>query len=223
MPHHDRSKLRRLLLLRAGKFDVNRRTDKRQAVLDAAMDELMAHGLSGASMEAIATRAAVSKRTLYKYFPSIEAVFNDMTERALAQVEPLGQLRYDERRALPEQLRQIAHAEMQLICDPQFIRLSRILMSEALRSAEQSTRLLARSQEKELGLYRWFAQVHAANALGDLAPEVAAETFVGLLKSGSYWRSVIGWQAPPDEAQQQATIDEACRTLLARIADNADR
>lgn len=54
---------------------MNRSINKRTAMLDAGIAELAEQGLAGASMESIAGRAEVSKRTLYKHFPSKDAVF----------------------------------------------------------------------------------------------------------------------------------------------------
>jgi AcrR family transcriptional regulator len=54
------------------------RSDRaRQAVLDAAGDILMERGMAGFTMEAVATRARVSKATLYKWWPSRSAVAID--------------------------------------------------------------------------------------------------------------------------------------------------
>jgi TetR/AcrR family transcriptional regulator of autoinduction and epiphytic fitness len=201
---------------------LNRSANKRQALLNAGIEELMMQGLAGASMEAIASRAAVSKRTLYKYFPSIDAVFNEVMDLMVARVEPLGRMRFDPARPFGEQLREIAQKEMQLICDEEYTRLSRVLMIEAMRSREQSMRLMTRFHEKELGLYRWFADAHQAGKLGDIAPTLAADMFTGLLKSCAYWQSVIGWQPAPDLAVQTTMIDEACRMFLARLDGGRD-
>ena len=52
-----------------------RRTEQvRDAVLTAAGELMLEGGLAAATMEAIAARAGVSKRTLYKYWPSRGAV-----------------------------------------------------------------------------------------------------------------------------------------------------
>ncbi|HEX7815247.1 TetR/AcrR family transcriptional regulator [Dyella sp.] len=197
---------------------MNRSANKRQAVLDAGIDELMAQGLAGASMEAIAQRAAVSKRTLYKYFPSIDAVFAEVVELMISRVEPLGQLRHDANRDFETQLREIAWKEMQLICDEPYTRLSRVIMIEAMRSQAQSKRLLQRFEEKEWGLHRWFADAHAVGKLGQLDPALAVEMFTGILKSCTYWQSVIGWRPAPSPAVQKAVVEEACRMLMARLA-----
>ena len=53
---------------------VRRGEQVRDAVLTAAGELMLEGGLAAATMEAIAARAGVSKRTLYKYWPSRGAV-----------------------------------------------------------------------------------------------------------------------------------------------------
>jgi len=188
-------------------------------MLNAGIAELVERGLTGASMESIASRAAVSKRTLYKHFPSIEAVFEAVLALLVARVEPLGRLRFDPSRPFAVQLRDIAEREMQLICDDSFIGLSRVLMIECMHSQERSAQLTTLFREKELGLYRWFGEAHAAGELINMPSQLAADLFVGMLKSCTYWHAVIGWQTPPDATAQAKIVDEACAMLLARLAD----
>lgn len=196
---------------------MNRSLSKRNAMLDAGIAELAEQGLAGASMESIASRAEVSKRTLYKHFPSKEAVFEAVLLLLIERVAPLGELHFDKKRDFAEQLREIAVLEMLLICDPDFIRLSRVLMVECMRSEERSLTLMAQFGEKEHGLFRWFSEAGKAGRLGKLDPRAAADTFMAMLKSSTYWHSVIAWQPPPDKATQKRVIDEACLTLISRL------
>ena len=196
---------------------MNRSLNKRNAMLDAGIAELAEHGLAGASMESIASRAEVSKRTLYKHFPSKDAVFDAVLALLIERVDPLGKLHYDKKRDFAEQLREIAGQEMALICDADFVRLSRVLMVECMRSEERSLSLIAQFGEKENGLFRWFSEAGNAGKLGKLDPRMTADLFVAMLKSSVYWHSVIGWQPAPDKATQKRVIDEACLTLLSRL------
>jgi AcrR family transcriptional regulator len=54
---------------------------RRQAILEAAQELLLRHGLRGTSMEAIARAAGVAKPTLYAYFPDKAAVFSALVEQ----------------------------------------------------------------------------------------------------------------------------------------------
>lgn len=195
----------------------NRSATKRQAMLDAGIAELAEHGLAGASMESIATRAEVSKRTLYKHFPSKDAVLEAVLTLLMERVEPLSKLRYDRQRDFIEQLREVGEQEMRLICDPDFIRLSRVLMVECMRSEAQSQRLTEKFGEKENSVYHWFQQAGRAGQLGRLDARLAADIFVALLKSSAYWFSVIAWQPAPKKAEQARLIEEACLTLSGRL------
>jgi AcrR family transcriptional regulator len=71
----------------------------RRATLDAAAELLLAHGLSAVSMDTVADRAGVSKATIYRWWPTKEALALDAlyTEWAAAQPHPrdTGTLRGD--------------------------------------------------------------------------------------------------------------------------------
>jgi AcrR family transcriptional regulator len=60
----------------------------RAKILAAARDEFAAHGLAGARIEAIARRAGLSKQLLYHYFPSKEALFQEILEHKFSQAHP---------------------------------------------------------------------------------------------------------------------------------------
>lgn len=69
------------------------RDARRHALLDAALDEFFERGFTAARTDDIARRAGFSKGTLYLYFPSKEALFNELVERLtspnLAQLEQI--------------------------------------------------------------------------------------------------------------------------------------
>ena len=58
----------------------------RQSILDAAVAEFSATGLSGTRMERIARRADVNKRLVYYYFGSKEALFLAVLEQTYADI-----------------------------------------------------------------------------------------------------------------------------------------
>jgi AcrR family transcriptional regulator len=58
---------------------------KREAILRAAQDLLVKHGLRGTSMEAIARQARIAKPTLYAYFPDKIAIFQMLVDTVIAE------------------------------------------------------------------------------------------------------------------------------------------
>lgn len=57
---------------------------KREAIIKAAGDLMLKHGLRGTSMEAIAREARIAKPTLYAYFSDKDAVFRALVEQLIA-------------------------------------------------------------------------------------------------------------------------------------------
>ena len=62
---------------------------RREAILDAALEEFAAKGYAGARMEDIARRAGVAKGTLYLHFGDKEGLFNGLAESAFAPMHSL--------------------------------------------------------------------------------------------------------------------------------------
>jgi TetR/AcrR family transcriptional regulator of autoinduction and epiphytic fitness len=54
--------------------------EKRAQIIDAAVAEFQELGFAGASMDRIAARAQVSKRTVYRHFDGKEALFRAILE-----------------------------------------------------------------------------------------------------------------------------------------------
>ncbi len=55
--------------------------DKSEKILQGAMEEFLAHGYAGASMDRVASRAGVSKATVYSYFQDKEGLFKTLVEQ----------------------------------------------------------------------------------------------------------------------------------------------
>ncbi len=81
---------------------------KRAAVIAAAIEEFLAAGFDATSMDRIAARASVSKRTVYNHFPSKEALFAAIL-RQLWDASDTGEApAYSRQQPLREQLLQLA-------------------------------------------------------------------------------------------------------------------
>ena len=58
--------------------------DKRQSILDAALDEFAARGFADARLDDVARRAGVAKGTIYLYFRDKESLFQDLVRTRLS-------------------------------------------------------------------------------------------------------------------------------------------
>jgi AcrR family transcriptional regulator len=63
-----------------------RQAERRQAILDAALDEFAARGFAATRLEDVAARAGVAKGTIYLYFPDKESLFQELVRTFLSPV-----------------------------------------------------------------------------------------------------------------------------------------
>src|ERR1700761_1982903 len=88
---------------------------KRAAVISAAIEEFLAAGFEATSMDRIAARAGVSKRTVYNHFPGKEALFaailQQLWDASAAGDAPV----YSAKRALRGQLLQLLMRKLRLL------------------------------------------------------------------------------------------------------------
>ena len=66
------------------------RAKRETAILDAALDEVLAHGIRRTTASDIARRAGVSRQTLYRYWPDAQALLAALVTRELIAVVPHG-------------------------------------------------------------------------------------------------------------------------------------
>lgn len=65
-------------------------SDTETAILDAALAEVLAHGIRRTTASDIARRCGVSRQTLYRYWPDAQAIFAALVTRELLAVLPAG-------------------------------------------------------------------------------------------------------------------------------------
>lgn len=159
---------------------------KRGQIIEAAVSEFLESGFEGTSMDRVALRAAVSKRTVYNHFESKEALFRAIVDIMAAEVNQALDLTFDPARPIRGQLLELAWAEGTLLTSPDFMRLARMVMGETMRAPA----LAAEMNEKfeRTAVFREFME--AAEHSGALRiPDIAraSQQFLGLIKSQAFW------------------------------------
>src|SRR5664279_4479805 len=117
---------------------------KHEAIIQAAIAEFRDNGFKVASMDRIAARAEVSKRTVYNHFPSKDELFAEILlelwECSKAQLDQV----YRPDQPVREQLREMMTAKMEMLNESSFMDLARVAIAETIHSPERAREMVAR-------------------------------------------------------------------------------
>jgi AcrR family transcriptional regulator len=156
----------------------------RERVLEAAKAVFSAGG-SDVSLEAVARRAGVGIGTLYRHFPTREALFEAVYRREVDQLSELAErLKSD---PLPvDALRRWLHANVELVAT------KKGMLAALALAVQASSELYAYSLER---LTKAIAALLArAVAAGEIRGDIGAEDVLRALVGMCYWRDQPGWQ-----------------------------
>lgn len=192
---------------------------KRQAILAAAGDLFMHQGYGATSMDAVARAAGVSKATLYAYFASKDVLFATIINEACREDMAAGAFLPGDAPDIEAGLTALAGRMLRFLLQERVLAIHRVVVSESVRFPELGSAFY----DNGPGLFRqmfgdWLARQQAAGRLSVPDPAMAADQFVGLLKTGLHGRAALGLGPPPTEAAIDATVAAAVATFLAAFA-----
>jgi len=195
---------------------VGRSAQKRQAVMTAALAEFKDKGFVGASMDAIADRAQVSKRTVYNHFASKELLFHEVTSSFWVRSKQAASLQFDASRPVGDQLLQIARSVWSVYQSEELIEQARIVLAELIRQPELVEQALAQVNDQECGLLPFLQQAVNAGALQIPDIKIAETQFWGLMKSFAFWPAVFRFHDFSAQAEQvmQSNVQMFVRQYL---------
>jgi TetR/AcrR family transcriptional regulator of autoinduction and epiphytic fitness len=195
----------------------SRLTDrKRAAILDAAVAEFRADGYEATSMDRIAARAGVSKRTVYNHFPSKETLFTSILEAWMARGDREMEQPYRADLPLRAQLEDLVRRKLRLLHDPDFADLARVAIAAGVHSPELARQMVERLGAREAGLAVWVREAAADGRLDVRDPAFAAMQLECLVKGFAFWPQIAMGQPPLDDAAREAVSREAVEMFLAR-------
>jgi AcrR family transcriptional regulator len=119
---------------------------KKNEILEKALFLFLAEGFSRLTMEAIAARLRVSKRTLYKYFPNKVALVEAAHERQLQVIlSAISEIQDDRSLGLPERMHRIFGVIGNLLG-----RIRRTFIEDMVRDAPQLWEKTQRFRQEEI-------------------------------------------------------------------------
>ena len=176
---------------------------KRDAIIQAAIAEFRANGFEATSVDKVAARAEVSKRTLYNHFASKDELFAAIL--LILWESSASELRraYDPQRPVREQLMELLQGKLAMLADDNFLALARVAIAAALHSPERAREMVDRIGEKDGAMLDWIraAQKHGALKAADAAQ--AYKQLECLVKGVAFWPQVAMGQPRLTPAAQK--------------------
>ncbi len=188
---------------------------KQQAIVLAAAELFLHQGYGAVSMDAIAAKAEVSKRTVYSHFPGKDALFAAVMMGHCDSVAGIGHLHLDPDLEPEEVLSDLGRRFLPLVTSPEAVSLFRIVVAEAGRFPELGQTFF------DCGPLRWVATVapyfeeqHRCGRLHLPDPEGAAVQFMTMLKDPLHMRAILGVQQQVTEAEIEAHVKRSVESFL---------
>jgi TetR/AcrR family transcriptional repressor of mexJK operon len=158
---------------------------KRNLVLAAATELFLDKGYDGTRMEDVATKAEVSKPTVYRFFPDKEALFAEIVRATTGEIDELVSLVVETMGAqtsIESGLVLLARRFLAALMQPRILRLRRLVMANAERFPQVGRGWYQQGFERVLAtLAAAFQSLADRNLLLRKDPLLAASHFVGMV------------------------------------------
>jgi AcrR family transcriptional regulator len=188
--------------------------ERERRILDAMERVVAAAGLAGASMDAIAREAGMSKRTVYGVFKSRDALFDAWVRRARASVvRPLAPP--ERQLALADRLERLLRREVEGGVAAARFTVLRAVVAEAERQPELARALLREGADAARAIVR--AELERAIAAGEITvedPAAAAALLCDMVHPSPLDRLLDPDRGPPSRAEASARLALAVDTFL---------
>lgn len=185
---------------------------KEGAIVEAATRVFLRCGYGGASMDAIAQEAGVSKQTIYNNFYSKEALFGAIVRDLCDQLLTPLLIPETTSRGLEAALTSLARQYLDLMLAADSLALYRMLMAEVTRFPELGLVTYESGPAPAVqSLARFLSEQRAAGHLRVADPELAAEQFYGMLHGYLQLRALLGveqaWSREELERYLKCAVD----------------
>jgi TetR/AcrR family transcriptional regulator, regulator of autoinduction and epiphytic fitness len=192
-------------------------SQKRETILEAAVQVFIEEGFDNASMDRIAN---ASKRTVYNHFSSKDALFQTILAKFIGEQQALKQIPFDPKRSLEDQLSDFANAVLFMVNTPTHLGLSRILNAMFTREPEKAVAARAEFAPLEDELERWIRDAIVAGQLEVPDPGLATKVFYGMIEGTLSYPALSGCVDPETVGPLK---QELIATFLCRYGKHRSR
>lgn len=164
-----------------GRPTVVEAAELRDRILEAATQEFLAHGYTGASVDRIAAASGAGKPTIYRHFTDKQRLFMTVCRLASTRLRADLDALADDPRPPEQALRDFAGVIYDAHAQHVMRSLGRITVSEALKAPEVSEAVFEQAADAFAGLERYLARQAASGVMRISDPAMTAAQFGALV------------------------------------------
>ena len=185
---------------------------KDEAILGSAVELLLKTGYTGLSMEAVATGAAVSKRTLYKRYANKEALMGAAAKQLFSRLRATLPTPPRQRKDISAALVEYAESVVEFLLDPTVSDVLRVVIAESHRQPALGKAFV---ENGKTPIERGFADfLGECTGLRVTEPETAAMHFLGMLKEVAVWPRLLSPTVPLSRKARRSAIVSVVQTFM---------
>jgi AcrR family transcriptional regulator len=199
-----------------GRPQVRPDDETRRMIYEAARDQFAGSGYAATSMEAVARRAGVSTKTLYRLVPNKASLFEGMVSDRLDRFVSTVNLQAVDDARIEDALYAALLACAELTLDPEVIELQRMMLQETGKSSDIGGMFYANAiQRTAVALADWLRmqQKRGLIALDDV--DEAAGMLLGMVASAPRRAAIFGGVPLPSRSQIEKRA-RSCAALFLR-------
>jgi AcrR family transcriptional regulator len=206
----------------AGRPTTEQAEARHEELLDAALDLFLEHGFELTTIEMIAARINMTKRTVYARYADKAALFHAAVQRAIErQIVPQDVLAGFDQGDLAATLESVARLRIGQVMTPNGLRLQRIINTESYRFPGIFTDNFEQSAKPVLDFVA--GVLDRAIAAGQIAPTdsgFAASAFMSMVVGGQV-RAIVSGRVPT-RAELDRKVNFTVRLLLDGLRSRGD-
>jgi AcrR family transcriptional regulator len=195
---------------------------RHEEMLDAALDLFLEHGFELTTIEMVAARVSMTRRTIYALYADKAALFRVAVQRAIErQIVPQDVLAGFDQGDLAVTLESVARLRISQVMTPNGLRLQRIINTESYRFPEIFTDNFEQSAKPVMDFVA--GVLDRAIAAGQIAPTdsgFAASAFMSMVVGGQV-RSIVSGRVPT-RAELDRKVTFTVRLLLDGLRPRGD-
>ncbi|MDT0595573.1 TetR/AcrR family transcriptional regulator [Glaciecola petra] len=191
--------------------------EKRDSILHAAAELLLAHGYAGTSMEAVAKESGVSKQTVYSHFTNKDALYNAIIENKCDEYQ-IEISSFDiQTHSLEDILTLIGVRFVQLLTDENVISMYKLVIGESKQDTHVGSLFHEAGPVHSVNIVADLLTKHPSSALPfDKARELSGD-FFNLLKGDFHMRSILHLPYDLDTQATQLHAEKVAKKTVGLI------